>query len=95
MPICRLIGQPSSWSRLPTQAFLASDRLVTRGECEGALVSLPAVGRECRKFLHLRSIISMTLVALAGSDTPTKGGYQRALWSREFFDLKKGALQRV
>ena len=31
MPICRLIGQPLSWSCSPMLALLASDRLVISG----------------------------------------------------------------
>ena len=54
MSICRLIGQLLSWSCLLTQAYLASDRLDIRVECEG-----------CRKALRLRSVIALTLVALA------------------------------
>ena len=55
-----------SWSGVSHAAGTAGFKQTSHSlECKGALASLPAVGRECRKALHLRSNIAMTLVALA------------------------------
>ena len=65
MPICRLIGQLFSWSCFSHAGTSGFRQTSHWWECEGSLASLPAAGRECRKALHLRSAIAMTLAALA------------------------------
>ena len=66
LPICSITGERFSWSCFSHAAGTSGFRQTRHWwECEGALATLPAEGRECRKALHLRSVIAMTLVALA------------------------------